>query len=267
MHYRLYLAFVVLAVLGCSHQKAETPESGVVATSNTTGTEQRSEPFAVLELFSSEGCSDCPSAEAWLNELALEAVADKNYIYPMAFHVDYWNHLGWRDVFSDSTYSNRQRTYRKALGNEVVYTPQMVVNGTVDFTGSDRIRTKAEIASALSKTPDLYFNIHPNEDWTELRYEVVNAQGEVATAPEAFLFEVAIVERGLKTKVQRGENAGRFLEHENVVQHFQRYAYAPEGGTVKIDYPIEHLDKDFSIIAMVQHRHSMHIAGANRWNY
>ena len=98
---------------------------------------QEAEPFAIVELFTSEGCSDCPPAEELLNKITLEAMANKTYVYPLAFHVDYWNKLGWKDSFSDSSFSNRQRKYRIARGNEVVYTPQMSVKGNTECVGSD----------------------------------------------------------------------------------------------------------------------------------
>ena len=113
---------LILALFSCSQNRNSEEVNNPTSTYSTQTISEQAEPFAVVELFSSEGCSDCPPAEELLNKITREAMANKTYVYPLAFHVDYWNKLGWKDVFSDSSYSNRQRSYRKAFGNEVVYT-------------------------------------------------------------------------------------------------------------------------------------------------
>lgn len=268
MKYRFTLTFIALTLFGCGSQDA--PEKTVQMASSepeAETAEQQAEPFVILELFTSEGCADCPTAEVWLNELTKESIADKTYVYPLAFHVDYWNKLGWRDIFSDAAYSNRQRAYRAAFGNEVVYTPQMVVNGISEFAGSDRERTREEMEKAMRQTPDLYFHIEPDEAWNTLKYQVVDATGDVAASATDYLMNVAIVQRGLITEVKRGENDGRTLEHENVVRYFQQFDYNPNGEQLSLAHDLGTFDTDFSIITYVQHRSSMAIVGANIWNY
>src|SRR5262245_48953789 len=99
--------------------------------------------FAVVELFTSEGCSSCPPADRLLADLA-----KRPGVYALEFHVDYWNSLGWRDPYSAAAYSDRQRMY-----GDDIYTPQMVVNGTNLFVGSNRARAEAAIAAGLSAPP------------------------------------------------------------------------------------------------------------------
>ncbi|MEL7087271.1 MAG: DUF1223 domain-containing protein, partial [Planctomycetota bacterium] len=106
-------------------------------------------PFAVVELFTSEGCSSCPPAEAVLNRLDRDARQGHQRIFTLAFHVDYWNRLGWTDPFSDRAYSDRQRDYAVTLRERSIYTPQMVVNGTTGFVGSHARRAGQEIGRAL----------------------------------------------------------------------------------------------------------------------
>lgn len=261
----------LLIFLGCSqqaqHEKASVLE---IASMSTAQPEvQLAEPFAIVELFTSEGCSDCPSAEKVLNEITHKAMADKSYVYPLAFHVDYWNKLGWRDVFSDSAFSNRQRKYRKALGARVVYTPQMIVNGKQEFVGSNAEKANAAIRSALKETPKVYFSMEPNSTWSELHYDMISAPKEVSENADDYLFCIALVERGLVTKVSRGENKNRTLEHENVVRQFRRIPFVAAGAKVALPALANGVapNEKHSIVAFVQHRKTMEIIGANLWNY
>src|SRR5882757_10188754 len=91
--------------------------------------------FAVVELFTSEGCSSCPSADALV--AAVQKENKDQPVYILAFHVDYWDRLGWKDAFSDAAYSDRQRAYASWLRLSSIYTPQVVVNGRKEFVGSD----------------------------------------------------------------------------------------------------------------------------------
>jgi hypothetical protein len=101
--------------------------------------------FAVVELFTSEGCSSCPPADQVLADVSHGAG-----VYALEYHVDYWNSLGCRDPYSAAAYSDRQRAYADALGEDQVYTPQMIVNGTNAFVGSNRQRAEAAIAAGLA---------------------------------------------------------------------------------------------------------------------
>src|SRR5262249_22204116 len=106
---------------------------------------------AVVELFTSEGCSSCPPADDLLIEIARDARQAKRAVYPLAFHVDYWDDLGWKDPYGSGVYSKRQGDYVAAFGGEGPYTPEMVVNGRVGFVGSRREQARREIARALEQ--------------------------------------------------------------------------------------------------------------------
>ena len=93
------------------------------------------QPVAVIELFTSQGCSSCPSADQLLSQTINEAKKDGRKIFALSFHVDYWNRLGWADPFSTNEYSQRQRAYAAQLNDNSVYTPQMIVNGSRQFVG------------------------------------------------------------------------------------------------------------------------------------
>ncbi len=231
---------------------------------------QNAEPFAVVELFSSEGCSDCPEAEEVLNKLTLEAMGDKSYIYPLAFHVDYWNKLGWKDPFSDSAFSNRQRKYRKVLGNEVVYTPQMIINGRVEFTGTDDKRMRAVIDSVMKIVPECYFTIHPDEN--KLKQGILEFEYEILKIPaneESRELNIcyALVERKLVSDIMRGENKGKKMTHQNVVRKFGSKPLKAEKGSCSLNSAGTAITKNHSLIVFIQDAERMKIIGANLWNF
>jgi hypothetical protein len=103
----------------------------------------RPAPFAVVELFTSEGCSSCPPADRLLARIADEAAHSGQPVYALAFHVGYWDRLEWSDRFADPAFSRRQERYAAALGMPAVYTPEMIVNGRASFVGSDERRAIA----------------------------------------------------------------------------------------------------------------------------
>ena len=265
----VFLLIITLSFSFCNPKQNNSPV-GIPADTTRQEISQEAEPFAVVELFSSEGCSDCPAAEEVLNKITREAMANKTYVYPLAFHVDYWNKLGWKDVFSDSSYSNRQRKYRKALGNEVVYTPQMIVNGDIEFVGSEEHKADSVINAELKKTPSAYFTIQPNEEMTNdgkfsVDYEILKmpAQEESVTYDLCF----AIVERKLITNVTHGENKGKTLQHENIVRAFTSIELKEKKGKVMMPPLYKAPTKNHSLIAFIQDRERMKIIGANLWNF
>ncbi len=111
----------------------------------------KNEGFAVLELFTSEGCSSCPPADQLMGEI--EKKYKDHPVYILSYHVDYWNRMGWKDRFSSAQNSQRQQEYSSKLGSQV-YTPQLVVNGKTEFVGSDRTTVENTISSALNSLSD-----------------------------------------------------------------------------------------------------------------
>jgi hypothetical protein len=158
---------------------------------------------AVVELFTSQGCSSCPPADAFLGELAR-----RGDVIALAYHVDYWDNLGWKDPFASPAATQRQRLYGRALGLSGIYTPQMVVDGHIDAVGSDRASVKAALAGTR-QGPEI--RLDPANG--KLTVSVSAQKG--AAAAEVIL--VAYAEEA-QTKVQRGENAGRSLTEYAIVQ-------------------------------------------------
>ncbi len=211
--------------------------------------------FVVVELFTSEGCSSCPPADTLLGDLASQGRTRGLAIYCLAFHVDYWNQLGWKDPFSAAEYSTRQKAYARALRSPQIYTPQMIVNGTEEFVGSDRSRAEHVINAALSRGGSVKLDLEVREK-ARVTYSVTGA-------PKKAVLHVAAVESGLVSSVSRGENAGRVLRHENVVRAFSTVSLEKGmEGTVSLTLPQGTVAGRTSIIGYVQDASTMAIVGA-----
>ncbi|RPH72312.1 MAG: DUF1223 domain-containing protein [Myxococcaceae bacterium] len=167
-------------------------------------------PQVLVELFTSEGCSSCPPADAALAALARDPALRSAEVIPLELHVDYWNHLGWADPFSAPEFTARQEEYAQLLGGDGLYTPQMVIDGWVSAVASPgSLRRGVEKAAGRSKA----------------RLEVLVAAArtglEVVVRPPAGLsgrLMVALSEDRLSSKVERGENRGRTLAHAPVAR-------------------------------------------------
>lgn len=166
--------------------------------------------LVVVELFTSQGCNSCPPADAFLGELA-----QRPDLIALAFHVDYWNYVGWRDPFSSPEASQRQRGYAQSLRRDTVYTPQMIVDGSYDAIGSDRSDVKRKITEARGG------------DKLQLVVEPTGAGKWIVTFPKAESDSPATIwlvlyDRQHSTVVKRGENAGATLIEYNIVREFRR---------------------------------------------
>jgi len=179
----------------------------------------------VIELFTSQGCSSCPPADALLARLARAGSLGDRALAPLSFHVDYWNDLGWTDPYSQPAWTERQRQYARVLDDRV-YTPELVVGGAVGMVGSNL----AAVTDAIQRAarPAL---LTAAGRWT------ADAVTVTTTAPGDAEVWVAIWQEGTSTHVARGENAGETLVSERVVRHLQRAAAAGQNASVSI-----HLD-------------------------
>jgi hypothetical protein len=182
--------------------------SGLVSVS-TADESMTSKAPVVVELFTSQGCNSCPPADAFLAELA-----QRPDLIALAFHVDYWNYIGWEDPFSSPEATQRQRDYAQSLGLSSVYTPQMVIDGSFDAVGSNRAQVNQAIAAASerSKIP-VAITKSPAGRWL-----VTLPEAEVARPATVW---VAFYDRQHVTPVKRGENAGKTLTNYNIVREFR----------------------------------------------
>jgi hypothetical protein len=178
----------------------------------------------LLELFTSEGCSSCPPAEEWLSSRRADTRLWVGYV-PVAFHVDYWDYLGWRDKLADPAYSLRQRHYSSAWGAHSVYTPGFVLDGA-----EWRPRAHADLPHASSSAqPGLLSAIlHGNGDM-HLTYQ------PGSHTERSYGIHAALLGLGLKSDVRAGENSGRILTHDfAVLIHRESLASSTPGG-VQVD--------------------------------
>jgi hypothetical protein len=169
---------------------------------------------ALVELYTSEGCSSCPPADRWLSGLRAAGIGPQAAV-PLAFHVDYWNKLGWPDRFSQADFSDRQRTASRRNRLDFVYTPQFIVDGR-DFRspgGHDAL--KQQLAQAGRERAWIELTATAHAARLEIAATVGLVAGERSRLPELF---VAVAEDGLWTQVTAGENMGRQLRHDAVVR-------------------------------------------------
>ena len=169
----------------------------------------RAEPRAVVELFTSQGCSSCPAADKVLGELGANPS-----IVAMSLPVDYWDYLGWKDTLALPGHAKRQRAYARSRGDREVYTPQVVVNGVKHVLGSDRSAIEHAIAVTLRKATALPVTMAVSGD--KLLVTVPAAKDERATG-EVWLCTVS---KELPVEIQRGENRGRTVTYHNVARRW-----------------------------------------------
>jgi len=227
-------------------------------------TSTQHEPFAVIDLFTSEGCSSCPPADKLLRKIVTEAEENGQNIYGLGFHVSYWNQLGWRDRFSDKAFTERQKKYANILPETQVYTPQMIVNGTQVFVGTNQKEAEKSIQDALSQKAaasiQLYGDLETASDLLQLKYDVQGAEA-------GNTLHVALVEKNLANYVSSGENKGHMLYHDNVVRSFKSITVNGNGfGEVDLSLPENIQLENVAVIAYLQDVNSMKVLGATSLN-
>lgn len=201
-----------LASPGVASSAVASPE----AASGSADAQKHDRAPVVLELFTSQGCSSCPPADRLLTELAT-----RDDVLALAFHVDYWNRLGWRDPFSDPAWSERQRAYARQLGSNS-YTPQLVVDGRAHAVGSIRgaVERLIDEARRRARPVAVWLDVQPAGTAVE-----ITATIEVGPeAPRPLVVLGAVLEDARITEVERGENRGRTLRDDRIVRSLETLA-------------------------------------------
>ena len=171
---------------------------------------------ALLELYTSEGCSSCPPADRWLSSIAHQGLGPDRVV-PLALHVDYWDYIGWKDRFARPAFSARQREQVQATGGRVVYTPQVMLNGR-DFRAwrSDALTQAVDEINRSPAGADIRLSLKPVE---KDRIEIaVTASAKVADRAALY---VAVYQNDLSSDVRAGENSGSRLYHDYVVREWR----------------------------------------------
>jgi hypothetical protein len=211
----------------------------------------------VVELFTSEGCSSCPPADALLVKLSEQQSKDGTQLILMGEHVDYWNYIGWTDRFSSKQFSERQSEYASALHAQV-FTPQMVIDGQDPFVGNNAADVNARIAAAAKK---------PKPAQVALGWEGNGRLQVTVHAADANKGNVllAITEDGLSTAVQKGENGGQTLHHAAVVRQLSEVGSLKNGAfdkTLDVSRQNDWNATNLKVAILVQDPSSKKILGA-----
>jgi hypothetical protein len=204
----------------------------------------------VVELYTSQGCSSCPPADALLGE-----IARRPNVVALAFHVDYWDYIGWQDRFSIPQATSRQRGYVETLGLSSAFTPQVVINGRASFVGSDRREITAALTAAAEASTEASTDASTESSQSiPITAAVVNGELRLSLPErrEQRDFDVNVVAYvpEATTVVGRGENSGRTLSEYNVVRQFRRVGtWKGESNTLRI--PVSSFPADATRVAVL----------------
>lgn len=180
----------------------------------------------LVELFTSQGCSSCPPADAFVRDLPKLGLG-QDKVVPLTFHIDYWDRLGWKDPFSSPDFTERQQWYARsgrlrspdgAGGLDGLYTPQMIVGGAVQFSGQRRETAQQEMARAAARPLPFDLTVQASVRGSALALEITVAAPEAARREHDWRLVAALTEKQTRTAVTRGENVGQTLEDTAVVR-------------------------------------------------
>ena len=248
--FSLLIAGAGIIILGfITKNKSVTPQKETILVKGLYA------PVAVLELFTSEGCSSCPSADETVARLLAK---NKANVYVLSYHVDYWDKLGWKDEFSSASFTQRQNQYASAFGLNSIYTPQVVVNGSTEFVGSDEARLNAATESSTENQSsfNISLTIKRNANFITVIYEINgNTAGQ--------LLNIALIQPEATVSIKRGENGGRTLRHVNIVRSLKILEAAGKG-TTNIKIPGDVTSIPLQVVAYTQEKKSLHITAAEK---
>jgi hypothetical protein len=174
---------------------------------------QTAPAITVLELFTSQGCSSCPAADA-----LFKSYLERPDLMALSYSVDYWDYLGWKDTLANPKFSERQRGYGKSLNNGQIYTPQMVINGTRHVVGSSRSDIDASVKASQGTAASQAIRVEANRSDSVISVRGVDPLASPAAMPVNGVVWLVIVHGTQTVAVKRGENSGRTLSYFNVVR-------------------------------------------------
>ena len=217
----------------------------------------------VVELFTSEGCSSCPPADALLVELSRQSAENGKDLILLGEHVDYWNYIGWTDRFSSAQFSQRQNDYARTFHLGSVYTPQMVIDGRFQFAGNDASELHRKIDEAVKEPMPAQVLLQ----WEKTGRLHVTVQSQAASRAKVVL---GVTEDGLSTDVGRGENGGRTLHHAAVVRELRELGKADKAtfdATADVSVRPDWNPAQLKVLVLVQDSATGRILGAARIPY
>jgi hypothetical protein len=227
----------------------------------------------LVELFTSQGCSSCPPADEFVRDFPRRGLGPEK-VLPLTFHVNYWDDLGWRDPFATPAFTERQRWYADSGrlrspdgigGLAGLYTPQMIVGGTVHFSGGQTAVAAAEIARAAARAPDVELTGDAAVAGDELTVTLRVAPRAGFDRAQDWRAVVALSARSTRTRVLRGENRGETLEEAAVVRALSDRLPVPGAAgplRIRLRKPAELTWADAEVVAFVQSETTRQIAAA-----
>ncbi len=253
--------FLILSV-SCSMQSVESQKRDGNSPSQITN--PQSKQPVLVELFTSEGCSSCPPADKILAFLQKEQPAPQAEIITLAFHVDYWDYLGWKDAFSSAEFSKRQESYGSKFKIDSIYTPQMIVDGQAEFVGNNSGKAVNSIMAA-AKSPKAKIELALNENNLKINIS------QISKIENATVF-AAIAENDISTNVKRGENSGKILPHTSVVRELKNVGVVSGANSTfstetVLQFQPNWKKENLKIIVFVQENESRKILGVNQIQY
>jgi hypothetical protein len=193
------------------------------------------DPRAVVELFTSQGCSSCPPADKVIGELAKDPS-----VIALSMPIDYWDYLGWKDTLADSRFTARQRAYSRMRGDREVYTPQAVVNGSAHVIGSDREGIESAIFDTARTKGVMSVPVTMSQSGQDLTVSV--AANEAATALHGEVW-ICSISKSVPISIGRGENTGREVTYYNVVRNLLKVGDW-SGGSKSWTVPLEEINRE-----------------------
>ena len=233
----------------------QTPATNKVTDQQQTTGDNKG--FALVELYTSEGCSSCPPADKLMEKLQLENAGKP--VYVVAFHVDYWDHQGWKDKFSTAQYTARQRQYSDWMNLESIYTPQVVVNGVSEYVGSNERSITKAIDASLNKGTENALTLKGTVDSGKVKVEY-----DVTGPKENKTLFLALVQKKANSNVMAGENEGRQLSHVQIVRDLIPVDIKDKSTTISLPATLN--QEGWELIGFVQNKGNGHISAAARMN-
>ena len=218
--------------------------------------------FVILELFTSQGCSSCPSADKLLAKTYEEAQKNHKQLFVLSYHVDYWDRLGWKDPFSQSLFTKRQYEYAKLFGLQGVYTPQVIVNGNKEFVGSDVRKLNSALENNLNSKAKIDISLE-DVKWQNSQVSFgYNLKGDFKNSQ----LQIAIISKKEETNIPRGENSGLKLSGTNVVRVLQTLK-SIEKSTISVALPKDLVKENTRIVVFAQDSKSSQIIGVEGFDF
>ena len=221
-------------------EKESVTDPAIVASSKYSFSSS-AERVALVELYTSEGCSSCPPADEWLSELNHSAALWDNFV-PVAFHVDYWDYIGWKDRYASKSYTQRQRRYASERGERTIYTPGVRLGGQ-EFRGWRRSNKLERLKKGLNVG---VLKLDVKEDGS-----FVATFNSTDGAYPASTLNIALLGMDIRTQVERGENRGRELIHDFIVLGFDSVNIENNQFTGILPKGISHDSKQLAVAAWV----------------